>query len=47
MPPGDKIQRTTEAQLVAQKLRLFSALHVSGEDTGPSLGYRLHQRQVL
>jgi len=47
MPQVDKIQRTTEAPLVAQSLKLFNALHSSGEDTGPSLGYRLHRRLVL
>jgi|GEM_PF-4830298 len=47
MPLGDKIQRTAVAQLVAQSLKLFNALHFSGEDTGPSLEYRLHRRLVL
>jgi len=47
MPLGGEIQRATEAQMVAQLIRMFNALHFSGEDTGPSLGYRLHRRLVL
>jgi hypothetical protein len=47
MDLAGRISDRAEARRVAGPLGLFNSLRFSGEDTGPSLVYRLHRRLVL